>query len=60
MVNKSDTKTIVLSNDTYNKLKEKKKHPRQSFNEVVFCLLDEVTELKSEIAERTRLEGGQV
>ncbi|MCD4811393.1 antitoxin VapB family protein [bacterium] len=41
MPNKPEIKTITVNEETYNRLKKLKKHPRQSFNEVVGFLLDE-------------------
>ncbi len=46
MLNKTETKTIVLHTETYEKLLKMKQHPRQSFNEIIWNSINELKIIK--------------
>ena len=51
MVNKPGTKTIVIEQDTYDKLKECKVVEREAFDSVIKRLFYEIDKLKKDIKE---------
>jgi predicted CopG family antitoxin len=46
MLNKTETKTIVLHRKTYEMLEKMKQHPRQSFNEIIWISINELEQRK--------------